>query len=225
MTLTDDGIWILRFFGEFHDPVCFIGGQDAEFVGAFDGHVNHTHRNVGFALFVICNHRTIVHLINMVAGKNQHMGGVVGTDEFQILIHRVRGASIPIRADLLLSGNQFHELAEFAAQVAPAALNVLYERLSFVLSQDRDLPYPGIDAIREDEIDDPKFTAEWRCRLAAMLCQRLQALAATSCHDHRQCAACQSADIASGVGTSSVSHTVLMLSISIASQPTTWSAA
>jgi hypothetical protein len=126
---------------------------------------------------------------------------------------------------LLLGGNQFHELAEFAAQVAPAALNVLYERLSFVLSQDRDLPYPGIDAIREYEIDDPKFTAEWRSRFAAMLCERLEALAATSCHDHRQCAACQSADVASGVNTSSVSHTVLMLSLNVSSEPTKSSAA
>ena len=111
-----------------------------------------------------------------------------------------------MRADLLLRRDQLDELAEFAAQIAPAALDVLDQRLGLVLRQYRDLTDAGIDAIRQDEIDDAELAAEWGRRFAAMLRQRLEPLAASSRHDHRQSAARQSADIASGVITSSVSH-------------------
>ena len=110
-------------------------------------------------------------------------------------------------ADLLLRRYQLDEFAELAAQIAPAALNVLDQRLRFVLGQHRDLPDAGIDAIRQHEIDDAEFAAERRGRFAAMLGERLEAFAAAARHDHRQSSARQSADVASGVVTSSVSHT------------------
>src|SRR5262249_50283599 len=100
-----------------------------------------------------------------------------------------------------------HEFSQFAAQIAPAPLNVLNKRLRLVLREHGDLPDPGVHAIRENEIDDAKLAAERRRRLATMLGQRLEAFAAPTRHDHRQSAAGESADIASGVGPSSVSHT------------------
>jgi len=68
-------------------------------------------------------------------------------------------------ADLLLRRNQFHEFAELAAQIAPAALDVLNQRLCLVLSEHGDLPDAGVDAIRQYEVDDPELAAEWRRRL------------------------------------------------------------
>jgi hypothetical protein len=44
--------------------------------------------------------------------------------------------------DLLLGGDQFDEFPEFAAQIAPAALDVLDERLRLVLRENRDLTDP-----------------------------------------------------------------------------------
>ena len=135
------------------------------------------------------------------------MGRVMRADEIEILVHRVGGAAVPMRAGLLLRRDQFDEFPHFAAQIAPAALDVLDQRLRLVLGEHRDLADAGIDAIRQHEIDDAEFAAEGRRRLAAVLGERLEPLAAAARHDDRQGAAGQSADIASGVVTSSVSHT------------------
>ena len=97
------------------------------------------------------------------------MGGVVRADEIEILEHGVGGAAVPMRAGLLLGRDQLDEFPHFAAQIAPAALDVLDQGLRLVLGEHRDLADAGIDAIRQHEIDDAEFAAEGRGRLAAVL--------------------------------------------------------
>ena len=196
------------FSANFSDAIGVVGGQDAEFIGALYRHVHDADGDVGLALLVIGDHRTVVHFIDVIARQDQHVRRVVRADEFQILEHRVGRAAIPVSADLLLRRNQFDEFAEFTAQIAPAALNVLDQGLRLVLGQYRDLADAGIDAVRQDEIDDLELAAERRRRLAAMLGERLEAFAAPSRHHHRQRAAGQTADVTSGVITSCVSHTL-----------------
>src|ERR1700733_7967493 len=116
------------------------------------------------------------------------MGWIGRADEVQILVHRVGRAAVPVRSDLLLRRNEFDELPEFTAQVAPAALNVLDQRLRLVLGQYRDLPDARIDAVRQHEIDDLEFAAERRRGLAAVLREPLGAFAAPPRHDYRQSA-------------------------------------
>ncbi len=72
-------------------------------------------------------------------GQHQHMLRPVGQNEFQVLIHGIRRAPVPVRTHLLLGRNDLDELPELPAQVAPAALDVLDERLRLVLGEDRDL--------------------------------------------------------------------------------------
>jgi len=97
--------------------------------------------------------------------------GVVRTDEIEILVNRVGGSAVPVHTDLLLSRDQFDELPQFSAQIAPAALNMLDEGLRLVLGQHGNLANAGIDAIREHEIDDAEFTAERSRGFAAMFRQ------------------------------------------------------
>ena len=78
-------------------------------------HVHDTDGNVGLALFVIGDHGAVVHLINMITGQDQDVRGVVRANELEILIHGVGGAPIPMRSNLLLSRNEFHEFAQLAA--------------------------------------------------------------------------------------------------------------
>lgn len=108
--------------------------------------------------------------------------------------------------DLLLSGNDLHEFAHFAAQITPAPLNMLNQGLGFILCQHGDLAYAGIYAIRQHEINDSKLAAKWCGRLAAPLGEGFEACASTAGHHYRQCAASQAADIASGVATGSEWH-------------------
>ena len=104
--------------------------------------------------------------------------------------------AIPEVAELLLRRNDFDELAELAAQIAPTALDVLDQRMRLVLRHDGNAPDARIDAVRQDEIDDAELAAERRRGLAAMVGEMLQALAAPARHDDGERMAREPADIA-----------------------------
>src|SRR6202044_360354 len=118
--------------------------------------------------------------------------------QIQILVDAVRGAAIPVRANLLLRRHHVDELAKLTAQITPAALHMLYQGLALVLRHQEDLANAGVDAVGEHEIDDAKLAAERRSRLAAVQRQILEPLTASTGHDHGERAARQSADVAPG---------------------------
>ena len=140
-------------------------------------------------------HRTVVHLVDVIAGEHEHVPRMMQLDDLQVLVERVGGPAIPEVAELLLRRNDFDELAELAAQVAPTALDVLDQRMRLVLRHDRDPPDARIDAVREDEVDDAELAAERRRRLAAMVGEMFQALAAAARHDDGERMARDPADI------------------------------
>ncbi len=98
----------------------------------------------------------------------------------------------------LLRRDDLDELAELAAQVTPAALDVLDQRVRLVLREHRDLADAGVDAVRQREVDDAELAAERRRRLAAILGQVPEALAAAAGHDHGQRAPGQAAEVTTG---------------------------
>jgi hypothetical protein len=142
----------------------------------------------------------------MVASQHQHVLGVMLAHIVQVLEHAIGRAAIPVLAHLLLCRHHVDEFAELAAQVAPAALHVLDQRLALVLRHQADLADAGIDAVGEHEIDDAELAAKRRGGLAAILGQTTQALAAATCHDHGQGAAGEAADISARGCAGNLSH-------------------
>ena len=66
---------------------------------------------------------------------------------------------------------------------------------ALVLREHGDLPYSGIHAVRQYEIDDAEFAPEWRRRLGAMLGKAFEAFAPAARHDDRKGAAREPADV------------------------------
>ena len=188
------------FSANLRDAVPLGGGQHAEVARLLRRHLDHAHGDVGALLDVVGDHRTVVHLVDVVAGEHQHVLGAVGEDQLDVLVHGIGGAAIPRRADLLLRRHHLDELAELAAQIAPAVLHVLDQRLRLVLRENRDLADAGVHAVRQHEVDDAELAAEGRRRLAAMRGEIAQPLAAAAGHDDRERAARQAAHVASGGG-------------------------
>ncbi len=106
-------------------------------------------------------------------------------DDVEILMDGVRGAPIPPFAVLLLRRDDLDELAHLAPQEAPAAPQVLDQCVCLVLRQHQHLPDSGIDAVRQREIDDSVFAAEWRGGFRAVSGQVGQSLAPPAGHDDR----------------------------------------
>ena len=192
------GLGLARLLGEFRDAVPVGDGQHAEFARIGDGHFHHAHGDVGALLDVVGDHRTVVHLVDVVAGQHQHMLRMMRADVVEVLVDAVGGAAIPVLAHLLLRGHHVDELAEFAPQVAPAALHVLDQRLALVLREQADLADARVHAVGQHEIDDAELAAEGCRRFAAMFGEAAQALTAAAGHDHCQRAAGEAAHIPAG---------------------------
>ncbi len=110
----------------------------------------------------------------MVPGEYQHVVRRVAAQDVEVLVHRVRGAAVPVDRDALLRGQELHELVEASVEEAPTALHVPDQALRLVLRADPDAPDAGVDAVGEREIDDAELAAERHRRFRAPLGQLLQ---------------------------------------------------
>ena len=132
-------------------------------------------------------HLAVIHLVDMVSGQDQDVFRLVGAEDVQVLIDRVGGALVPVLADgALLGGQQFDELVEFAAQKAPAALDMLQQGMGLVLGQHPDAADAGIDAVGQGEVDDAELAGEGNGRFGVPVGQVHQARAAPARQDQGQ---------------------------------------
>lgn len=122
--------------------------------------------DVGAGIDVLLQHPFIVHLIDVVAGKNDHVFDAVVLDDVDVLIDGVGRAFIPLRLGDALAGRQNIEaLVALGAEEVPAALHVADQRMRLVLRGDADAADAGIQGVRQGEIDDAGLAAEIDGRL------------------------------------------------------------
>src|SRR4029077_5907361 len=119
-------------------------------------------------------HLRIVHLVDMVAGEDEHIVRLFIVEQKKVLIDRVGGTLVPFFADPLLGWNRGDEFAEFGVKDVPARANVTVERVGFVLDEDSDFSKPGVKAIAERKIDNTIFPAKGNRRLSPMFSEGLE---------------------------------------------------
>ena len=128
--------------------------------------------DVGAGIIVVLEHQPVVHFVNVVAGKNQHMLRLFRADGVDVLVNRVRGAHVPIGADPLHGRQDLNELAQFLGHdTGPAFADVAVERERFVLGEDVDPAQVGVDAVGEGDIDNAVVAAEGNRRFGPISCQ------------------------------------------------------
>src|SRR5260221_13990855 len=134
-------------------------------------------RDVGGGILVLLKHAAIIHFVNVVAGEDDHVFGLLGTDGIDVLIYRVGGPHVPVLADPLHGWQDFDELADFTAKNVPAFADLTIQRESLVLREDIDATQAGVDAVGKRDVDDAVDAAESHCRLGAVAGERIEALA------------------------------------------------
>jgi hypothetical protein len=76
---------------------------------------------------MLLHHLAVIHFVNVIAGKNEDVFGLLGADGINILVNRVSRALIPLIADPLHGGKNFDKLSDFAAENVPAFADVAIE--------------------------------------------------------------------------------------------------
>ncbi|MND93382.1 hypothetical protein D3C80_855680 [compost metagenome] len=194
--------WDLRLFDELYHAVLVVDGHHAELAGIGNRHVDAGHRHVGALAGMGGQHAPIVHLVDVVAGDDQHVLGVAAVDEVQVLVNRIGGALVPLGfVDLLLGGKELDELVEAAIEETPAALDVADQAVGLVLGGDADLADARVDAVGEGEVDDAELAGKVHRGFGAELGQLLESTATAAGQDDGEGVAGQLADEAcAGLG-------------------------
>ena len=89
---------ICRLLLKLGDTVILIGDHDTEAACLFDRHRHTCDGDICVVCFVIFQHNLIIHLIDVVAGKDQNVVRIVAFHVLQVLINGVRSTGIPVTA-------------------------------------------------------------------------------------------------------------------------------
>ena len=134
------------------------------------------HGHVGAGIHMLLQHLLVVHFVDVVAGKNDDVAGVLAADRIDVLIDGVGGSQIPVGGNAHLRRQDFDEFAE-AQQLRPALADVPVERKRFVLRQDEDAAQVAVDAIGKRDVNDAVDAAEGHGGLGAVARERPQPFA------------------------------------------------
>ncbi len=159
-----------------HAPVV-VDLEDAELVGALLRHHRGTQSQAACVLPVAGQQVAVVHLVDVVARKDQDMTRAPVLQQVDVLVNGVGGAFVPLLAHAMLRRNAVKEFPRFVAEDVPTPLQVLVKGVGLVLGQDEDLPQAAIDAVRKGEVDDPVGAAKGDGRLGTVAGQGIEPVA------------------------------------------------
>ncbi|MPN32401.1 hypothetical protein SDC9_179879 [bioreactor metagenome] len=135
--------------------------HNAEAVRFFHWHGQYRDGRDRLLLDVEVQHRAVIHLVDMVAGENQHIVRVVLVDKFAVLVDRVRRAGVPAAVLAGLVRRQHKHAAVHAVEVPVlAGANVAVQRERAILREHADRVDVRIDAVAERKIDDAILAAK-----------------------------------------------------------------
>ena len=164
--------------------------HDAEAGGLFHGDLQDRNGAGGVMGQVLTQHVGVVHLVDVVAGENQDVLGVVGFDEGHVLVDGVGGSGEP---GTLFPGAQIgRENVNAAVRdveipgLAGADVAVKLERA--VLGQDTDGVDAGIGAVGERKVDDAILSTEGDAGFCHILGQSIEARTLPAGEKHRNTA-------------------------------------
>jgi hypothetical protein len=135
---------------------------------------------------MILKEADVVHLADVIPGKDQNLSWIIPFDQKKILPDGVCRASVPVKPRALLRRNGLEEVSDPPFENIPTCLEVFVEGLGFVLRQDNDLVHLGVDAIAQREVNEPVNASKGDGRLRTIPGERHQPLAPSTRHDEGQ---------------------------------------
>ena len=152
-------------------PPTMVGGG----AGILDRHGQAAHRHIGPAVDMLLQHDLVVHLVDMVARKDDHVFHAIAVDDVDVLGHSVGGAQVPgVLVHPLGGGQDIKVFVALGTKEVPATLHVADQGMGLVLGQYTHSTNTGINAIGQGEIDDAELTAERNPRFGAPISQILE---------------------------------------------------
>ena len=144
-----------------------VEGKDAEAMRVADRHLLDGDRDISPVASVRGDERLVVHLVDVVAGQDEHDVAGLLADRLEVDEHCVRRAAVPLGRSAARDVRLEQANAALVAVEVPrpASADVVVQRARVVLRQDEDVVDLRIDAVRQGEVDDPVLARERNGRL------------------------------------------------------------
>ena len=179
------GFRVLGLLFELVDRAVLVGVHDTEAGSFLKGDIQDGDGGVCLFLLVVGEHLRVVHLVDVVAGEDEDIFGVIAVDEIDILIDGVGGALVPLA---LLVGRIRGEDVDAAVHPVEvpglAVADVGVEFKGAVLGEDADGVDAGVCAVGEGKVDDAVLAAKGNSGLCDLLGEDVQAAALSACEKH-----------------------------------------
>ena len=107
---------------EFIDGVVLVGVHNAEAGSLLHGNGADGDGAVGLHFLMVAQHLGVVHLVDVVAGENQHIVGIIAGNKGDILINGVGRTFVPVGSFAAGVGGQDADAAVGAVQVPGLAI-------------------------------------------------------------------------------------------------------
>ena len=173
-------------FAELNHTVAGIGRHNSKTVGLFQRNVHHGHGQIGVVANMRGDQIAVIHLINMIAGQNQHQIGALVFHIADVLQNRIGGAAVPtLVVATLIRLQQPHPTAITVEVPGFADADMVVQGMRPILGQNRDIENARIHAIGQCKINDPIFARKRHRRLGSLFRQHTEACAFAASHNHR----------------------------------------
>ena len=163
---------MLRLLLKLSNTAVLISNHNTKTAGFLNGNRHTRDCNICLVRFVEIQHHFVIHLIDMVTGKDQYIIRVILLHISQILIDRIGSSCIPFAACALLIWRKDCDTAFIAVQIprnTDTDMCIQAERL--VLCQHTHRVNSRVNTIAQWKIDDTIFTTKSDCRLCNLFCQ------------------------------------------------------
>src|SRR5690348_647915 len=121
--------------------------QDTKLCCFFPGNRNSSNGNICAILFMNAEHLRKIHLIQLVAGKNEHMIELVILNMSQTLAHRICRTLEPLRViGSLLSCHNIYKAGSESAELV-SVFDMFVQRCRIVLREHKNPVDVGIDTV------------------------------------------------------------------------------
>jgi hypothetical protein len=111
------------FLKEFGDPIFLVHMHDTKRRGLHPWDGQTSDRHVSRLIHVLAQHDFVVHLVDMIAGQNQHVIHIITVNDINVLRHRIRCSQVPLHFRHPLRRRQDVQiLVPFSAKKVPAPL-------------------------------------------------------------------------------------------------------
>ena len=172
---------MFRFLFKLGDTMVLICDHDTETACLLNGNRHYRNGNLCIVGLMEVQHDFIIHLINMISGKDQNIFGIVALHIFQVLIDRICSTCIPFTVATLLIGRQYGHTSDIAIQIpgnTDPDMGIQSERL--ILCQYAYRIHSRINTIRKGKIDNAVLTSKCNGRLGNLGCQNTKTASLSS---------------------------------------------